>query len=343
MLTDRSLIDDRYEFFGLLGDPRDPWGKRLLDLETGRHVSLTPLDGDCSGTWLSSVADELVRAQSPHLQQFNETTEYGGRLCLLGPVPDGEPLSVRLRRRSLSLLEAAKVGSQILRALECIHPDESCVRLPPIGEEPPAGIIHNAIRPERIFWSEKKETATLVGFTDATPIGPSQPSLLPPQGDYHPADSGELGHHPSIDLFAVAVVLSRSIRRLDQSANWDPLIRTFFDTAMASTARDRYTTASEEADAWEDATEQSLSKPPDEWKELGEQVAQVAQRFQLLLDGKTTLELAHELLRHGLPPATWRDLQALDQVKHDIHNDFARFHILAESILVELDRIEPSR
>jgi len=80
-----------------------------------------------------------ARINHPHICQIYEVGEADGELFMAMERLEGEPLSGRLARGALPLVEAVRIGKEVLAALDALHA---------------SGVVHRDLKPSNIFLTQ---------------------------------------------------------------------------------------------------------------------------------------------------------------------------------------------
>ena len=131
----------RYRVTGKLGEGGMGVVYEAVDDRLGRPLALKVIRQE---TVDNAVARErfwrearlAARINHPHICQIYEVGETDDQLFLAMERLDGEPLSARLARGAVPLVEAVRIGMEMLGALDALH---GC------------GVVHRDLKPSNIF------------------------------------------------------------------------------------------------------------------------------------------------------------------------------------------------
>lgn len=220
----------------------------------------------------------LRRIHHPNVMQviWADQTE-SGQWFMLSELLEGEPLDIFVSKEQfLSNAAIARVGSELLDALEAIHPNTS--RLQELADRTLSdeeareylelksqGFVHRDIKPSNLMLTS--DGLKLVDFNIASRVGDRVETITcTPQ--YFPPDIDYASWTPSCDLFAVGVTLYELLVREHPYEDEDPrsgrgpidvakytsdlgrATRAFLLKACAAEDSERFRSASEMKEAW---------------------------------------------------------------------------------------------
>lgn len=266
-----TIFADRYEIERQLGEG----GFSSVYLATDTHlggqgapVALKVFVGDRSATAVNEMT-ALSKLAHPNIVSVKHVESNHRPPYLIMEYLDGQPLS-RRRGQQLELDEIERIGTQLLNAVVTLHQDheyssdskDGSLSLLEATTRP--RIVHRDIKPENVL--DDGETAKLIDFNIAV-IGASPTRSGAHSHHYVPPDWDGQSVSTDLDLYALGVVLyelSCGCRPdegfpgpmadpLTHRSTISPSHRDFLQRACAASAIDRFSSATEMAEAFQKA------------------------------------------------------------------------------------------
>ncbi|HVQ29230.1 MAG TPA: serine/threonine-protein kinase [Vicinamibacteria bacterium] len=135
------------------------------DPSLGRRIALKTINhpDDESRLRFRREARAAASVSHPHACQIFEIGEDTGRLFIAMELLDGEPLSERLKRGPLPLVEALSLGREMLAALGALHAQ---------------GVVHRDLKPSNVFLTTHGTKLLDFGLARPLPTDSSGPLSL---------------------------------------------------------------------------------------------------------------------------------------------------------------------
>lgn len=217
---------------------------KVFSLDHGRNYTMKLLKNSNEVDLLLREYNEIGRnlPTNPHIAKMEWMARLAPPLLtpyILNEYVEGETLEAYCDgRKSLSWRDIQRIGSQVLEALEALHPrirefeayreqaqkrslsSEEFEEYQRLSEQMENGILHRDIKPANILIEASSNSAKLIDFNIASRLAGAQGRAGTPQ--YWAPDRGQPDWRPDMDLFSLGIVLYELVAHQHPFPNSNP-------------------------------------------------------------------------------------------------------------------------